>query len=246
MRDHYRSPSPYEGLHGFARAVRIGSRIAVSGTAPIGPDGQTVAGDTCEQAKQCFEVFPAATKVVVEGLDRGGGGGVGMRALVLWMVLAAAAAGWASDERPKLDFAIEDQFGELHTDEDCGGAVVILLGGDRKGSAHIDDWAPDLHRALASELDEGEVCSVGFANLKGAPFFVKKKIVKSFPKDPEAWTRLDWKGAIARTWGFEKNAANLYVFDRGGDLVHHFGLRDFEQVQLDRIVEEVRLTVAGK
>lgn len=57
MRDHYRSSSPYEGLVGFARAVRHGRRIVVSGTAPIGEDGQTVAGDAYEQAKRCFEVI---------------------------------------------------------------------------------------------------------------------------------------------------------------------------------------------
>jgi len=57
MRDHYRSSSPYEGLVGFSRAVRHGSRIVVSGTAPIGEDGQTVLGDAYEQAKQCFKVI---------------------------------------------------------------------------------------------------------------------------------------------------------------------------------------------
>ncbi len=55
MRDHYRSSSPYEGLVGFARAVRHDSRIVVSGTAPIGPDGETVPGDAYDQAKRCFE-----------------------------------------------------------------------------------------------------------------------------------------------------------------------------------------------
>lgn len=57
MRKHHRSSSPYEGLVGFARAVRHGSRIVVSGTAPIGQDGETVAGNTYEQAKRCFEII---------------------------------------------------------------------------------------------------------------------------------------------------------------------------------------------
>lgn len=57
MRDRYRSSSPYEGLVGFARAVRHGSRIVVSGTAPIGEDGETVPGEAYEQARQCFKVI---------------------------------------------------------------------------------------------------------------------------------------------------------------------------------------------
>ena len=50
------SASPYEERIGFARAVRAGDRILVSGTAPIGPDGATVAGDAYAQAQRCFAV----------------------------------------------------------------------------------------------------------------------------------------------------------------------------------------------
>jgi enamine deaminase RidA (YjgF/YER057c/UK114 family) len=57
MRQRHRSSSPYEELVGFARAVRHGSRIVVSGTAPIGPDGETVTGDAYDQARRCFEVI---------------------------------------------------------------------------------------------------------------------------------------------------------------------------------------------
>lgn len=169
-----------------------------------------------------------------------------MRMTILLLVFALAATGMASEEPPLLDYSIEDQFGTTHRDEDCGGAVAILLGGDRKGSAYIDDWGPELHRAFASALDQGTLCSIGFAHLKGAPFFVKKKIIKSFPTDPEAWTILDWKGEIARKWGFEKGTANFYIFDRGGRLVFHDGLKDFEQVTFDRIVEAVQTEVSGQ
>jgi enamine deaminase RidA (YjgF/YER057c/UK114 family) len=64
MRKNFRSSSPYEGLIGFSRAVRHGNRIVVSGTAPIGPDGETVEGGAFEQARRCFEVILEA----VEGL----------------------------------------------------------------------------------------------------------------------------------------------------------------------------------
>jgi enamine deaminase RidA (YjgF/YER057c/UK114 family) len=60
----FRSASAYEGLFGFSRAVRRGSRIVVSGTAPLGPDGETVAGDAYDQAKRCFEIILEAIEAL--------------------------------------------------------------------------------------------------------------------------------------------------------------------------------------
>lgn len=60
----YRSASAYEGLFGFSRAVRRGSRIIVSGTAPLGPDGETVVADAYEQAKRCFEIMLEAVEAL--------------------------------------------------------------------------------------------------------------------------------------------------------------------------------------
>jgi enamine deaminase RidA (YjgF/YER057c/UK114 family) len=55
------SGSPYEPVFGISRAVRIGQFIAVSGTAPLGPDGKTVAiGDPEEQGRRCLEIAQEA------------------------------------------------------------------------------------------------------------------------------------------------------------------------------------------
>ena len=55
------SGSPYEPRLGIARAVRLGSMVAVGGTAPFGADGQTVTpGDAPAQARRCLEIIRAA------------------------------------------------------------------------------------------------------------------------------------------------------------------------------------------
>jgi enamine deaminase RidA (YjgF/YER057c/UK114 family) len=55
------SGSPFEGLIGFSRAIRVGDVIAVSGTAPIGPDGNTVGpGNAYAQSKRCLEIIQNA------------------------------------------------------------------------------------------------------------------------------------------------------------------------------------------
>ena len=66
MRRLISSGSPYEPRVGISRAVRVGSIVAVSGTAPLGPDGQTVArGDASGQARRCLEI-------IKEALERAG------------------------------------------------------------------------------------------------------------------------------------------------------------------------------
>ncbi|MDH3814308.1 MAG: RidA family protein [Acidobacteriota bacterium] len=62
--DRVRSASAYESLVGFARAVRRGSRIVVSGTAPLGPDGETVVGDAYDQARRCYEIILEAIEAL--------------------------------------------------------------------------------------------------------------------------------------------------------------------------------------
>ena len=51
--------SPYEPTIGFSRAVRIGDRVLVSGTAPIWPDGECDP-DPFVQATRCLEIIGAA------------------------------------------------------------------------------------------------------------------------------------------------------------------------------------------
>ena len=59
VRQHVSSGSPYEPLFGFSRAVRVGDRILVSGTAPIWPDG-SCPDDVEAQADRCLQIILAA------------------------------------------------------------------------------------------------------------------------------------------------------------------------------------------
>lgn len=54
-----RSGSPYEDSIGFSRGVREGRFVALSGTAPIWPDG-SVDPDPFVQARRCWEIALAA------------------------------------------------------------------------------------------------------------------------------------------------------------------------------------------
>ena len=54
------SGSPYERVVGFSRAVRVGDRVIVAGTAPVMPGGGDPPPDAYGQTKRCLEIIRAA------------------------------------------------------------------------------------------------------------------------------------------------------------------------------------------
>ena len=60
-RQNISSGSPYEPTIGFSRAVRVGDRVVVSGTAPIWPDG-SCDPDPAEQARRCIKIILEALR----------------------------------------------------------------------------------------------------------------------------------------------------------------------------------------
>jgi enamine deaminase RidA (YjgF/YER057c/UK114 family) len=52
------SGSPFEPVIGFSRAVRVGDRVLVSGTGPVGADD----ADPATQMRRCIEIVESALK----------------------------------------------------------------------------------------------------------------------------------------------------------------------------------------
>ena len=64
------SGAPWEKKVGYCRAVRMGPHISVSGTAPVGEDGEVVGvGDAYVQARRCIEIIAAALEQAGAGLE---------------------------------------------------------------------------------------------------------------------------------------------------------------------------------
>jgi enamine deaminase RidA (YjgF/YER057c/UK114 family) len=60
--------SPYERVAGFSRAVVVGDRVHVAGTAPIPPDGSSPPEGAYEQAALCLEIIGEALARAGSGL----------------------------------------------------------------------------------------------------------------------------------------------------------------------------------
>lgn len=89
------SGSPFEPKVGISRAVRVGPHVAVSGTAPLGPDGRTVgAGDAAAQAQRCLEIISQAFT----------NAGVSLRDVVRTRTLLTRIEDWEAVARVHGDF----------------------------------------------------------------------------------------------------------------------------------------------
>lgn len=62
------SGSPFERTIGFSRAMRVGDRVLVSGTAPVEADG-SCAPDAAAQAERCIAIIAAALAEAGARLD---------------------------------------------------------------------------------------------------------------------------------------------------------------------------------
>src|SRR4051794_18728536 len=68
QRQRVSSGSPFEATVGFSRAVRVGDRVIVAGTAPIWPDG-SCDPDPEKQAERCLEIILKALTEVGASAD---------------------------------------------------------------------------------------------------------------------------------------------------------------------------------
>lgn len=94
------SGSPYEVSIGFYRAIRVGDRILVSGTAPVEPDGTSTPGNAEAQAERCFAI-------IVGAIEQLGGDAEDVVRTRMYLVDSADAdavgrahARWFGDVRP--------------------------------------------------------------------------------------------------------------------------------------------------
>ena len=95
MRKLVSSGSPFEPRIGFSRAVRVGPIVAVSGTAPIAPDGSVAApGDVYGQTRRCLDIIARAV----------GEAGLGLHNVIRTRVMLTDISRWEEAARAHGEF----------------------------------------------------------------------------------------------------------------------------------------------
>ena len=102
--------SPYEPVAGFSRAVVVGDRVHIAGTAPIPPDGSEPPDGAYEQAVLCLEI-------IGEALHRAGSE---LAHVVRTNIYVTDAAHWAGVAR-----AHGEAFGDVRPAATCVVAQLL-------------------------------------------------------------------------------------------------------------------------
>jgi predicted transcriptional regulator len=148
-----------------------------------------------------------------------------------------------AEERELLDFELKDQFENPHRRSDVAGNIVLLIGSDRGGSQFNGAWGKAIHDSLSDHPRYDQISHLGYADLRGVPFFVKGVVRGKFPQDPDQWVLMDWNGTIAKAYDFAPKSANVLVFAPDGALVHHASGREPDEEIVRDVVTALRETL---
>lgn len=111
------------------------------------------------------------------------------------------------------DFTLEDQFGNEVAVKFPSNRPVVLVFGDREGSAQVEGWVRPVYGKYTDKL-----YIFGIAELSAVPWAAKpvvRRIIKSKSKNP---IMLDWSGKVSKSYGCEKGKANVFVVSPAGKI----------------------------
>jgi len=157
-------------------------------------------------------------------------------------LLALSVIGWSQESR-LMSFEMEDQLGRVHSDEEYRDQVVVVTAGDKKGSKYTVAWGRAMIQAMDPNVNLGRVRYIQVADLKSVPSMARKTVRKKFPQDELQWTLMDWKGQWAKTYDFERKAANILVFDASGTLLVHAHGQEPDQKQARALADAIKTAV---
>ncbi|MEL6822692.1 MAG: hypothetical protein AAFP70_13095 [Calditrichota bacterium] len=138
-----------------------------------------------------------------------------------------------------ISFELKDQFDTTYTHQDFDDQVLIAVLSDKKGSDYNERWSLAILDSLGEDSDEVRFLPV--ADMRKVPFFVRGLVKKFFPKDPEVWILLDWKGQFAKTYEQVEKSCNIILFDRNSEVVYQTAVTEIDETELSTIVDHLRL-----
>lgn len=137
-------------------------------------------------------------------------------------------------------FSLEDQWGNMWSDERLRTKYTVLLIADREGAQHSARWGQSLGRYFGDAL-----LIVGCANLEGVPFFLRWYVRARFrERATDAPVLLDWEGQLFRAYRCQPGMPTVLAFSPEGRLfLRYDGLPNPESIEYVRT--QLRTVIAA-
>ena len=131
------------------------------------------------------------------------------------MPVGGIPAGKATQGYPMASaFVLRDQYNNTHTYRFPQAKVSLLVLADYAGSKQLEPWIRPVYERYQDTID-----IYGVADLAILPGFARGLVRKAFRKQLAYPVMLDWSGDVTKSYNYQSGQANLFVIDRGGQMV---------------------------
>jgi hypothetical protein len=135
-----------------------------------------------------------------------------MRRVILLLVCLCGAIVPTASAAP-VQFTLTDQNARVHVVKYPRDKVSVLVLSDQQGSSQIESWISPLHARYGERID-----IAGIADLPGIPPMFQGLFRREFKKRLTYPVMLDWSGDVARSFGYQKKQAQLFVIGTDGKI----------------------------
>jgi hypothetical protein len=135
-------------------------------------------------------------------------------------------------------YRIADQFGRTHDRAETAGRPVLFVVADRQGTDALAAWAGGLRALVEGQAAGGpasRIAVVPVVQIPGVPSPFRGAVRRLLPRDPSAWTLVDFDGALAAL--AEPDAhCTVALVDAAGALLARVGVAAYEADQAADLV----------
>ncbi len=160
--------------------------------------------------------------------------------VVCLLVSNSAMATHRLNSEKAVEFSLKDQFGTVYDYKFPREKVSILAFGDKDGSEQLENWIKPLVEKYDAELD-----IQGIAELSAVPSIARGIVRGMIKKKSKFPVMLDWKGAVSKSYNYEKKKANIILIDKDGTII----FKDTDAAdkdKLDKLYKEIDKLLASK
>ena len=131
--------------------------------------------------------------------------------MLLSLLMLSPALAASPPRTAPVEFTLTDQDGQTRVVDYPHAKVTVFVVADQKGAAEIAGWIAPLYARYENRIEIS-----GIAALPGIPPMFQGLFRREFKKRLTYPVMLDWSGDVARSFGYEKQRAELFVIGKDG------------------------------